>query len=1027
MCFSLSNARSLAKKIDSLIDMFREKELHVAMVTETWFQNDRYTRGELSDITAAENLEFICKNRDKKRGGGVAIVFDRNKSNFKKIQISGNKYELVGAVGNIAGVTRKVVFYSLYIPPNQTAEVTRGLFVCLGDTIEKMKQEYIDPFIIIGGDTNKRDVSQALADFPDIKVELSGPTRGTAALDIVATNFTPSILELGTFYPLETFDNETRSDHLSLIGVARVPNLHVYSTATYNTRKYSAEAEAAFGADLAIINWEHTVGATPSESADKLNYVLQFLFNKHFPLTTVTKRSCDPPWMTKRIRRYIRNRKREYARSGRSARWKKKKEKCDRLIEEAKRAYFERVKKKIKEIGNTKCYYKAVALLQSGEAPVKWIIQSMFPGLSDYEIAEKAAIYFNSISQEYKGVNKPVPFPQNDHSPEMYQIAARLKTMKKPKSVVDGDIDPRLVAAFADLIAIPLHAIYTQVHDQLEWPSLWSTETVTLIPKISTPANLSQLRNLSCTPLFSKCLESFVLDRLKEDVSLGNNQFGGIKGTGVNHFLVETWNEVMNAIDDPNAAATLMSIDYEKAFNRMSHAHCLGALARYGASDLCVGLVQAFLCNRKMRVKVGSTLSAPRSVPGGSPQGSILGNFLFCVATRELGEISGDQDESEAPHMNNENESDSNSRSTVSFSENGISGSNVSSDRSTDMSPIARPLAIGSGNGTIIETNHSLQPDLPEANNTNDSFDFRFFKKRPTVLEDTVLSDRFNQDEIDVQLGLPHGWVDRPIAVKVYIDDLNNIEKVKQSTALSVISENKTILLPHAIKLEKNFTRVKNRAQEIGMKVNSTKTQLLCVSGNHSCTVKAYIRTDDEEIVSGDELKILGFWFGPKPNVNVHVEKMLAKFRARLWSLRHLKRAGMSSADLLLVFVTVLRPVLDFAAPVYHPLLTVCQTKDIELLQKKAMKIIYGPEISYQESLAVSNLTSLEERREVLTQNFAVAAEKNPRYTDGWFPKKPTQPYQIRRPRPYLETKSKTERMRKNPLNYMRKVLNDLH
>ena len=122
--------------------------------------------------------------------------------------------------------------------------------------------------------------------------------------------------------------------------------------------------------------------------------------------------------------------------------------------------------------------------------------------------------------------------------------------MKKPRSMVEGDIDPRLVGAFSDILAIPLHFIYQQVYDQLVWPSLWSTETVTLIPKVPAPDSLAQLRNLSCTPLFSKCLESFVLEGLKEKVKLGRSQFGGIKRTGVNHLLIETWNEIMQALED---------------------------------------------------------------------------------------------------------------------------------------------------------------------------------------------------------------------------------------------------------------------------------------------------------------------------------------------------------------------------------------------------------------------------------------------------------------------------------------------
>ena len=59
-------------------------------------------------------------------------------------------------------------------------------------------------------------------------------------------------------------------------------------------------------------------------------------------------------------------------------------------------------------------------------------------------------------------------------------------------------------------------------------------ETVTAIPKIDNPAAYGQLRNISCTPLFSKILEHFVLTRLQEEVRPGTNQFGGIKGSSNN-------------------------------------------------------------------------------------------------------------------------------------------------------------------------------------------------------------------------------------------------------------------------------------------------------------------------------------------------------------------------------------------------------------------------------------------------------------------------------------------------------------
>ena len=55
---------------------------------------------------------------------------------------------------------------------------------------------------------------------------------------------------------------------------------------------------------------------------------------------------------------------------------------------------------------------------------------------------------------------------------------------------------------------------------------------VTVIPKNSAPAELGELRNLSCTPLFLKILESFILDRLKRRSSLAADNLGVSRDVG---------------------------------------------------------------------------------------------------------------------------------------------------------------------------------------------------------------------------------------------------------------------------------------------------------------------------------------------------------------------------------------------------------------------------------------------------------------------------------------------------------------
>ena len=89
------------------------------------------------------------------------------------------------------------------------------------------------------------------------------------------------------------------------------------------------------------------------------------------------------------------------------------------------------------------------------------------------------------------------------------------------------------------------------------------------------------------------------------------------------------------------------------------------------------------------------------------------------------------------------------------------------------------------------------------------------------------------------------------------------------------------------------FLTVVKNASDIGMSVNERKTQLLCISSAIDSDVSSYIRlTDDLIIRSGQSLKIVGFHFGSKPNVDVHIEKVLGKARSRSGVVRNLKRSG---------------------------------------------------------------------------------------------------------------------------------------
>jgi len=65
----------------------------------------------------------------------------------------------------------------------------------------------------------------------------------------------------------------------------------------------------------------------------------------------------------------------------------------------------------------------------------------------------------------------------------------------------------------------------------------------------------------------------------------------------------------------------------------------------------------------------------------------------------------------------------------------------------------------------------------------------------------------------------------------------------------------------------------------------------------------------------------------------------------------------------------VVRPVLEYACPVWHPGLTVANSELLESVQKRAIRIIY-PDANYWTSLIVAGIDTLDERRKALTAKF---------------------------------------------------------
>ena len=271
-------------------------------------------------------------------------------------------------------------------------------------------------------------------------------------------------------------------------------------------------------------------------------------------------------------------------------------------------------------------------------------------------------------------------------------------------------------------------------------------------------------------------------------------------------------------------------------------------------------------------------------------------------------------------------------------------------------------------------------------------------------------------------MGFPARWEKRPPWVVKYVDDVTEGGENLLQHSTSHITTQKEHRMVHAGDLEGVFNIIEENSTKAGMVVNPKKTQLLCVTGSINYNVDSYINLRGTRIYSSETLRVLGMTIDSKCTMAAHVRGLKRKFSSRIWILRHLKRSRMSADDLLRMFNVYIRPTLEYACPTFHPMLTGGMRDDIEMIQKRACRIIFGINMSYDVLVNDKKIETLEARRERLTVNFAKKCANSERFKH-WFVKKPET--NLRRSLVFEESFARTERLKKSPLYYMRRALNN--
>jgi hypothetical protein len=266
--------------------------------------------------------------------------------------------------------------------------------------------------------------------------------------------------------------------------------------------------------------------------------------------------------------------------------------------------------------------------------------------------------------------------------------------------------------------------------------------------------------------------------------------------------------------------------------------------------------------------------------------------------------------------------------------------------------------------------------------------------------------------------------VDDEIAVNKFVDDFLAIERILKTDGFDIYEEQSPTRMLHASGSQEMFNSLKRRAKEVGLTINEEKTQLLCISDSRGYETRSFIELGNR-MTSGEEMKILGFYFHSRPDAAAHVSHLKEKYRKRAWIIRHLKKAGVPSSDLVSIYFSMVRSVLEYASGAFHTLLSQEETRELERLQRMSLKTIFGHHLSYEEILKQNGIQTLEERRSQALDKLAIKLSNNGRFKD-WLPEQEFQHYNLRKELVYKEKYARTDRLYRSPLYAIRRRLNTI-